>query len=216
MSLVKARPTKVLLVDDHPYIRQGVAFVLDADDDLEVVGDVASAEAAFRFITRDEPDVVIFDVELPGIDGIEACESLLQTHRRIRTIVLTRFTNESVMLRALSAGAKGFVVKESDPDHLRYAVRAVANGGTYIDPQVTGKLTALATKGRQIKGPFGLTVQEMRVVELLPKGLTNHDIAEELCVSVNTVKTHLRHAMAKMRVADRAEAAALAQREGLA
>lgn len=216
MSLVTARPTKVLLVDDHPYIRQGVAFVLDADDDLEVVGDVASAEAAFRFITRDEPDVVIFDVELPGIDGIEACESLLQTHRRIRTIVLTRFTNESVMLRALSAGAKGFVVKESDPDHLRYAVRAVANGGTYIDPQVTGKLTALATKGRQIKGPFGLTVQEMRVVELLPKGLTNHDIAEELCVSVNTVKTHLRHAMAKMRVADRAEAAALAQREGLA
>lgn len=216
MTLVTARPTKVLLVDDHPYIRQSVALVLGADDDLDVVGEVASAEAAFRFITRAEPDIVVFDVELPGMDGVEACESLLHTHPRIRVIVLTRFTNESVMLRALSAGAKGFVVKESDPDHLRYAVRAVAQGGTYIDPQVTGKLTALATKGRRAKGPFGLTVQEMRVVELLPKGITNQEIAEELALSVNTVKTHLRHAMAKMRVADRAEAAALAQREGLA
>lgn len=216
MSLVRARSTRVLLVDDHPYMRQGVAFVLDADDDLEVVGDVASAEEAFRFVDREEPDVVIFDVELPGMDGIDACESLLHTHPRIRAIVLTRFTNESVMLRALSAGAKGFVIKESDPENLRFAVRSVAQRGTYVDPQVTGRLTALATQGRRAKGPFGLTVQEMRVVELLPKGITNHEIAEELCLSINTVKTHLRHAMAKMRVADRAAAAALAQREGLA
>jgi DNA-binding NarL/FixJ family response regulator len=206
----------VLLVDDHPLLRQGVAQVLNDADDLEVVGEEASAEAAFRSIDRVAPDIVVIDVELPGMDGVDACASMLHSHARLKVVILTRHTNEGVMLRALAAGAKGFLVKESDPDRLRHAVRTVADGGTYVDPQVTGKLVLLATKGRRARGPFGLTVQEMRVIELLPGGLTNAEIATELCLSVNTVKTHLRRAMSKMQVHDRTEAAVLAQREGIA
>lgn len=210
------RVTKVVLVDDHPFVREGVSSVLEATGEFEVVGEARSAEVAFRTVERTRAEVAIFDVDLPGIDGIEACESLLHTHPRLRVIILTRFANESMLLRALNAGAKGFVVKQSDPEHLRHAVRAVAQGGTYLDPRVAGQLVPLAMGGSRAKGPFGLTVYEMRVVALLPKGLTNREIADELYLSVNTVKTHLRHAMAKMGVSDRTEAAALAQREGIA
>jgi DNA-binding NarL/FixJ family response regulator len=120
------------------------------------------------------------------------------------------------MLRAFAAGAKGFLVKESDPEVLRQALRMVAAGNTFVDPQVAGKLVAVATKGRRARGPYGLTLQEMRVLELLPKGLSNREIGTELSVSVETVKTHVRNAMRKLQVGDRAEAAAIAIREGLA
>lgn len=208
--------TRVLLVDDHPVVREGVGAVLSSEPDLKIIGGVSSAEQAFKEIERLAPEVLVMDVRLPGMDGIEACASLLQTHPRLRIVILTRFPNESVMMRAFNAGAKGFVIKESDPDVLRQAVRMVAGGGTFVDPKVAGRLVALATKGRRAKGPYGLTLQEMRVVELLPRGLSNREIGRELGVSEHTVKTHLRHAMQKMRVSDRAEAAAMAMREGLA
>jgi DNA-binding NarL/FixJ family response regulator len=207
---------RVLLVDDHPLVRTGVAAVLSNDDEIVVVGEAASAEEGFVEIDRLRPDIVMIDVRLPGLDGIDACESILTSHPKVKVIMLTRFPNESVMVRAFTAGAHGFLVKESDPSVVRAGVRMVADGGTFIDPSVAPRLIARATKGRRARGPYGLTQQEMRVVELLPRGLTNRDIALELNVSENTVKTHLRHAMAKLRVSDRTEAVAIAMREGLA
>lgn len=207
---------RVLLVDDHPVVREGVATVLTQEPDVRIVGQAGSAEQMLQDVGQLCPDVLVIDVRLPEMDGIEACEVLRVSNPRIKTVVLTRFPNESMMLRAFSAGAKGFLVKESDPEIVRQAIRIVAEGGTFVDPKVARKLVILATKGRRAKGPFGLTLQEMRVVELLPKGLSNREIGSELCISQETVKTHLRHAMRKMQAADRAEAAAIAIREGLA
>lgn len=208
--------TDVLLVDDHPVVREGVAGVLTTDPDINVVAEAGNADEAFAALKCHAPDVVMIDVRLPGLDGIDCCGSIVTSHPRTRVIVLTRFANESVMLRAFTAGARGFVVKESEPAIFRQAVRSVASGGIFLDPRVTGKLIAIATKGRKAKGPYGLTIQQMRVLELLPKGLSNREIGKELGISDQTVKTHLRHAMRKIQAADRSEAAAIVIAEGLA
>lgn len=208
--------TDVLLVDDHPVVREGVAGVLKTDPDINIVAEAGNADEAFAALKCHAPDVVMIDVRLPGLDGIDCCGSIVTSHPRTRVIVLTRFANESVMLRAFTAGARGFVVKESEPAIFRQAVRSVVSGGIFLDPSVTGKLIAIATKGRKAKGPYGLTIQQMRVLELLPKGLSNREIGKELGISDQTVKTHLRHAMRKIQAADRSEAAAIVIAEGLA
>jgi len=207
----------ILLVDDHPVVREGVAAILGDDPDLRVVAEASSGEDALKLIAAGEiPDVIVVDVRLPGMSGIEVCSALRQRSPRTRAIVFTSFPSEAAMLEAFTAGAKGFLAKESGPATLRTAIQSVAAGDTYIDPRLANKMIALATKGRRAKGPFGLTMQEMRVVELLPRGLTNMQIGKELGVSEQTVKSHLYSAMRKLRVSNRAQAAAFAQREGLA
>ena len=207
----------ILLVDDHPVVREGVAAILRDDPELRVVGEASSGEEALKLVAAGEvPDVVVLDVRLPGMSGVDVCGLLRQRAPRTRAIVFTSFPSEAIMLEAFTAGAKAFLAKESGPAALRTAVHTVAAGDTYIDPRLANKLVALATKGRRAKGPFGLTMQEMRVVELLPRGLTNIQIGRELGVSEQTVKSHLYSAMRKLRVSNRAQAAAVAQREGLA
>lgn len=207
---------RIMVVDDHPVVREGVAAVLSDEPDFTVVGQLGTAEQALEELARNEPDVLVLDIRLPGMHGTEACELVTRRYPRVRVIALTSFANESTMLAAFAAGAKGFAVKESEPSVLRQAVRTVTSGGIYIDPRVAGKLVTLATKGRRAKGPHGLTLMEMRVADLLPKGLTNREIGRQLGISEQTVKTHLRNLMRKLGARDRTEAAALAQREGLA
>jgi len=205
------------LVDDHPVVREGVAAILGDDPELRVIAEASSGEDALKLIAAGEiPDVVVVDVRLPGMSGIDMCGALRERSPRTRAIVFTSFPSEASMLEAFTAGAKGFLAKESGPATLRTAIQSVAAGDTYIDPRLANKMIALATKGRRAKGPFGLTMQEMRVVELLPRGLTNVQIGKELGVSEQTVKSHLYSAMRKLRVSNRAQAAAFAQREGLA
>ena len=208
--------TTVFITDDHPVVRQGIADVLADEPDFSVVGEAASGEQLLRDAARLQPDVAVVDVQLPGIDGYEACEQLRRRHPRIRVVILTTHTSERALLAAFTAGARGFAVKSSTPDVIRQAVRSVAAGGTFIDPNVAHRLVALATKGRMAKGPHDLTLAEMRVLEMLPSGGRNRDIAEALCVSEQTVKTHVSHVLAKLGARDRAHAAAIALREGLA
>lgn len=207
---------RILVVDDHPVVREGLVSVLSDEPDFAVVGQVGTAEQALTEATRLVPDVAVLDIRLPGMNGTDACAALRQRHPRLRVVALTSFANESTMLAAFASGAKGFAVKESEPGVLREAVRTVMTGGTFVDPRVAGKLVALATKGRRAKGPHGLTLQEMRVADLLPRGLTNREIGRELGISEQTVKTHVRQVMRKLDARDRTQAAALAQREGLA
>ena len=207
---------RVLVVDDHPVVREGLSSILASDDDVSVVGEAPSGKAALTTAADTWPDVAVVDVRLPDMTGVETCVRLLTQQPAIKVMMLTSFATEKVIKDAFAAGAKAFVVKDSTPDELRQAVHVVARGDTFVDPKTAVKLIALATKGRRVKGPFGLTLQEMRVIEHLPKGLSNREIGEKLGVSEQTAKTHLYHAMQKLRARDRAEAAAIAVREGLA
>ncbi len=206
---------RVVLIDDHPVVREGLSAILAGEPDIEVVGQAEDAEQGLDQVTQLGPDIVVLDVRLPGMGGVEACTVLRDENPRVRTIVLTSFPSEGVMLAALAAGARGFLVKESDPSVLRTAVRTVYAGGSVIDPRLTGRLVAAATKRRGVKGPFDLTVQELRVLALLPRGLSNRDIGKELNLSEQTVKSHLQHAMRKLSVHDRVQAASFVVREGL-
>lgn len=203
-------------MDDHPIVREGLAAVLSAEPDFTVVGQAESAERALVEVDRLRPDVILLDIRLPGMSGTEACAELCKRYPNARIIVLTSFASTGSLVQSFSAGAKGFVLKESQPAVLREAVRVVAQGETFTDPRVGAKLVALASRNRRAKGPFGLTIQEMRVIELLPRGLTNREIGGELGISQDTVKTHVRHALRKLNARDRVEAAAIALREGLA
>lgn len=207
--------TRVFLVDDHPVVREGLVTILQAERDIEVVAEASSIEEAAALVAVARPDVAVLDYRLPGMTGVDGCAHLIATFPRVRVIVLTSFPNESVMLQAFSAGARGFLAKDSAPHVLRTAVRSVALGGTFVDPSLAGKLVADATRGRKAVGPFGLSRAERRVLELLGAGQPNQAIARELDVSVPTVKTHVQHVLKKLGVKDRHEAVVVARREGL-
>lgn len=207
---------RVLVVDGQPVVREGLISILAGDPGLVVCGQAGSAPTALAEAVRLRPHVVVLDGRIPGATGVEMCVDLAARVPDARIVMLASFPNDGVMMNAFASGARGFVLKESHPDVIRQAVRSVAEGATFADPKVAGKLVALATRGRRAKGPFDLTLQEMRVLELLPRGLTNHEIGDRLGIGENTVKTHLRNLMRKLNARDRVEAAAIALREGLA
>lgn len=206
---------RVLIVDDHPLLREGVAMMLSAGPDFEVVGAVGTAREALAEVARLEPDVAIIDLTLPDGDGIDVCARIQAEHPRVRLLVLTRTQADRFVMNAFRAGAHGFVVKTADPSEMVHAVRAVASDETYVDPRVAHCIVKAATRGRTARGPFGLTGQELHVMELVHLNLSNHQIACQLGLSVETVKTHLRHAMQKLGVDDRWSAVRVLTNEGL-
>ena len=207
---------RVLVVDGQPVVREGLIAILGEDPGIVVCGQAGSATDALAEAIRLRPNVVVLDGRVPGATGVEICADLGTRVPGTHVVMLTSFPNDGVMMNAFAAGARGFVLKESEPRVIRQAVRSAAEGVTFADPKVAGKLVALTSRGRRAKGPFDLTLQEMRVLELLPRGLTNHEIGERLGIGENTVKTHLRNLMRKLNARDRVEAAAIALREGLA
>jgi DNA-binding NarL/FixJ family response regulator len=207
---------RILLVDDHPIVREGLAAVLSDEPDFKIVGQAESGERALLETERLRPSLVVMDIRLLGMNGIDACASITRRHPYTRVIMLTSFPNEGSMSNSFAAGARGFVLKDSNAALLRKAIRTVADGGVFADPRLAAKALALESNGRRTKGPFGLTRQEMLIVERLPRGLTNAEIGTELGIAANTVKTHLGNAFKKLKARDRSEAAAIALREGLA
>ena len=207
---------RVLVVDDHPVVRAGVVAILDDEPDFTIIGDCDSAEDALAMVALGRPDVVVMDVRLPGISGIDACSAITERHPSTRVVILTSFPYDGTMVSALACGASGFVLKQADPTTIRTAVRTVAGGGVYADPTLEQKVAALRRQGRRAKGPFGLTLQEMKILERLPRGMSNRDIGSDIGVSESTVKTHLYNAMQKLHAKDRAEEAEIALKDGLA
>jgi len=206
---------RVLVVDDHPVVREGLTAILSDEPEFKVVGQAESGEGALAQVARLRPNVVVMDLRLPGISGIEACQKLTRLYPRTRVVILATYPNGGGVARAFAAGANAFVLKRSELAELREAVRAVARGDQYIDPRLAPKIAALASGDRRARGPFDLTLMEMRVLEKLPLGMSNAEIGESLGIKPNTVKTHLRTAMYKLKAKDRAHAAAIAVREGL-
>jgi len=200
---VTARRIGVLLVDDHPLVRAGIAGLLDATDDLAVVGEAADGEAALALAAELAPDVVLMDVSMPGVDGIEATRRLLDSGYEGAIVMLTSFSDRARVVDALDAGAVGYLLKDSEPAEVLSAVRAAASGHAPLDPRVAGALLP----SRRRDPAADLSVRELEVLRLVAEGLANKQIAKRLGIAERTVKVHLGSVFRRIGVADRTSAA---------
>ncbi|MEV6445181.1 response regulator transcription factor [Amycolatopsis sp. NPDC051716] len=220
---------RILLVDDEPLLRLGFRLVLDSQPDLSVVGEAADGEAALARTAELDPDVVLMDVRMPGIDGIEATRRIVQSHSRSRVLILTTFDIDEYAFPGLKAGASGFLLKNVPPEDLLTAIRAVAAGDAVVAPSVTRRLLdAMAahlpdpavpqggTAGPETeRGLDRLTERELQVLTKVAGGLSNAEIAEELVLAEGTVKTHVGRILNKLQLRDRVQAVVLAYEVGL-
>ena len=208
---------RVLVVDDQALVRAGFCMVLEAEPDIEVVGEAADGNEAVAKARRLEPDVVLMDVRMPQVDGIEATRRLLEAKMAVKVLMLTTFDTDAYVYDALRAGASGFLLKDIPPEQLVEAIRAVARGDALLAPSVTRRLIEEFASGRvdTSKGLGDLTPRELEVLQLVARGLSNGEIAKELVVSETTVKTHVTHLLTKLGVRDRVQAVVLAYELGL-
>jgi DNA-binding NarL/FixJ family response regulator len=200
----------VLIADDHPVVRQGLAVLLEVQDDIELVGEAADGPAAVRLTMQHAPDVLLLDLKLPVLDGMGVLAELRALGTSTRVLILTSATGPTGPTLALQAGAAGFLYKDVDPDALVRAIRSVHDGHTVLAPGAAGLVAA--RPGGDSRGIGALTGREREVLALLADGRSNREIARMLTVSEKTVKTHVSAILAKLGVADRTQAALLAVR----
>lgn len=202
---------RLILVDDHPVVRHGIRGMLEAEPDLTVVGEASSGPAGVALAAELRPDIVLMDLRMPGGDGVEATARIVATVPGVRVMVLTTYESDRDILRAIEAGAGGYLLKDASPAELAEGVRAAARGETVLAPSVASTLV------RQVRSPAppALSAREAEVLRLVARGLTNADIGRELFIAEATVKTHLLRAFAKLDVADRTAAVTRAMSHGL-
>jgi len=210
---------RVVVVDDHTLMRQGLVGLLDEDPDLVVVGQAGDASSALDIIEETRPDVVLMDVGLPGVSGLELTVRVKRIVPDIRVLVLTMYEREDYLFQALQAGASGYVLKGADIQDLLTAVRTVARGETYVYQSLTGKLVAdylsRIEDGADRRDYDGLSRREREVLALIAEGLTTSQIADRLYVSPHTVQTHRDHVMTKLDLHSRVALTKYAIRKGL-
>jgi DNA-binding NarL/FixJ family response regulator len=212
---------RVLLVDDQALMRAGFRALLDAEDDLEVVGEAADGAAAVRLSRSLRPDVVLMDVQMPGLDGIEATRRIAAEPALdgVRVLILTNYGLDSYVFAALRAGASGFLLKDADPADLLRAVAVVSRGDALLAPAVTRTLISEFVTAPPLADPAAgrdrLTAREQEIVELVARGLTNDELARRMVISPLTVKTHVNRAMTKLHCRDRAQLVVWAYESGL-
>jgi len=214
---------RVVLVDDHEMVRYGLHGILDAEPDMVVVGEAASGEDALRVARELEPDVLLLDVKLAGMDGPEVCRRVLGVSPRINVVMLTSYTQEAVILRSLAAGARGYIVKDIELGALKDAIRSVHRGHTVLDPKITGSLVARMTGRAPHSDPrrpdavptATLTELEVQIVQHLSEGHTIGEIAKRVHLSSHTVKDRLAKIRAKLAARSRTGIVAEAMRRGL-
>jgi DNA-binding NarL/FixJ family response regulator len=213
-----APPIRVLLADDQRVVREGLSMLVGLLPGIEVVGTAADGEEAVRLGIARAPDVVLMDLRMPRVDGIEAIRRLAQERPQARVIALTTFADEPTVLSALRAGARGYLTKDAGAEEIHRAILAVARGEAALDAAVQHHVIAAAVSESAPAGelPDGLTPREAEVLALIADGLTNGEIAAKLVVSQATVKSHVNHLFAKAGVRDRAQAVAYAYRTGIA
>ncbi|MEV6568931.1 response regulator transcription factor [Streptomyces kronopolitis] len=207
---------RVLLVDDHQVVRRGLRTFLEVQDDIEVVGEASDGAEGIAAAGELQPDVVLMDVKMPGMDGIEALRKLRELANPARVLVVTSFTEQRTVVPALRAGAAGYVYKDIDPDALAGAIRSVHAGHVLLQPEVAGALLTqeVGNNGGQGRGT-SLTDREREVLALIADGRSNREIARALVLSEKTVKTHVSNILMKLDLADRTQAALWAVRHGI-
>ncbi len=214
-------PIRILLVDDQRLMREGLRILLELEPDLEVVGEAGDGQAALEAYAALRPDVVLMDVRMPGMDGVEATWRLRERWPEARVIILTTFDDDEYVFEGLRAGALGYLLKDVSGQELAEAVRTVAGGGALIEPSVARKVLAefarLAPPARPIEAglPDPLSEREREVLRLLAQGLTNREIAARLHLAEGTVKNYVTHILQKLGVRDRTQAALRAREMGL-
>ncbi|PKN94302.1 MAG: DNA-binding response regulator [Chloroflexi bacterium HGW-Chloroflexi-7] len=208
---------RVVLVDDHSMIRIGLKAFIDTIADIEVVGEAGSGEEGLRVIEETHPDVVLMDLIMNGMDGVEATQQVKKICPACKVIILTSYHEDSHIFPALRAGALSYVLKDIDPDDLARAIRAAHAGDAMINPQVAARMVKeIQGNNQDAMNPFvELTDRELDVLRMIAVGKNNQEIAAELVVSESTVKTHITNLLSKLHVKDRTQAAAYAWQNGI-
>lgn len=210
MSVEETVAVRVLLADDHPVVREGLCAILESDPGIDVVGQAGSGEEAVTLATRLVPDVVLLDLRMGGMDGVAATGHILRQAPRSKVVIVTTYEDDSDILRAVEAGAAGYLLKGSSRAELIEAVHGAARGATVLTPSLATKLF----RARAVEPP-PLSARECEVLRLVSRGLTNADIGRELFIGEATVKTHLLRAFKKLEVSDRTAAVITALERGL-
>ncbi|CAL9646406.1 response regulator [Streptomyces collinus] len=206
---------KVLLVDDHQVVRRGLRTFLEVQDDIEVVGEAADGAEGVDRAEELKPDVILMDVKMPVMDGVDALRRLRELANPARVLVVTSFTEQRTVVPALRAGAAGYVYKDVDPDALAGAIRSVHAGHILLQPEVAGALLAQEESNAGTGRAGSLTEREREVLGLIADGRSNREIARALVLSEKTVKTHVSNILMKLDLADRTQAALWAVRHGV-
>jgi DNA-binding NarL/FixJ family response regulator len=206
---------RILVVDDHPVVRDGLVAMLATQPDFSVVGQAGGGQDALRLASELQPDVICLDLEMPGIDGVQVLEALQSAGDPSRVIVFTAYDTDERIHAALRAGAKGYLLKGAPREELFRAVRVVCQGGSLLEPVVASRLIDQIARGLPSDLPEPLTEREMEVLHLLAQGKTNKEIAAELVVTERTVKFHVSSILRKLNASNRTEAVTLAHQLGL-
>jgi DNA-binding NarL/FixJ family response regulator len=220
-----ATKIRVLIVDDQSLIRVGIQTLLSRKPDIEVVGQAGDGAEALHLVQALDPDVVLMDIRMPGMDGVEATRQLVARQTRAGIIILTTFQDDANVFSALAAGARGYLLKDTDHKELAEAIRLVAAGRALVDPEITAQLlrefSRLATPAVAPRHALSddrlalLTDRELAILRLLGGGRTNQEISQQLAISIGTVKNHISNILSKLDVRDRTQAGLVAQQAGL-
>lgn len=209
-------PVSVFVVDDHHVVREGLIAILGREEDIRVVGQAENAEQALVSLSDADPDVVVVDYRLPGMDGVGLCREIAERRMRARVVVLSGFLDDDAVHASMMAGARAYVVKDVEAGELKRAIRAAARGETVIDPKVTGRIVGWAARADAPTLLGELRPSELQVLRLLCQGKSPKEISSMTKLRPQTVKSYLREIYTKLGVGSRAEAIAIALRRGIA
>jgi DNA-binding NarL/FixJ family response regulator len=208
------RVIRLVVVDDHALFRAGLVSLLTSIPEFEIVGEAGDGRQALAVVREEKPDVVLLDVNMPVMGGVEMVEAL-QENDRPRILMLTISKHDEDLFGAIAAGADGYLLKNAEPDELRRAINLVADGKSVLSPEVTSRVLKAVSSSHGIPPDVALSKREMDVLNCLAKGMTSAQIAKDLFISENTVKTHVRHILEKLEASNRAEAVSRAIQLGI-
>ncbi|MFC1976264.1 response regulator [Chloroflexota bacterium] len=211
---------KMLLVEDHVVVRQGIKALLADESDIEIVGEADNGREALRLVSELHPDVVLMDISMPGLNGIEATRQIRQRFDKVKVIILSMHANEEYVFQVLRAGASGYVLKQSDSSEVLTAIRAALSGGSFLSPPISRTVIEDYVHRVEARGQGNdldlLTSREREVLQLLAEGLPNREIAKQLNISIKTVETHRSNMMNKLGVSGKTDLVKYALRKGWA